>query len=177
MALTASVSISQTVGEPSIVTIEDTSTGSDVNVTSRVVYLLKSDGTFLVPSGTTTDYVVWDYADASIDIDCLDRDYALSITVEWLDVTDVVLYTTNGLYGLTSYNEDFDYDLTTVLAANPLLINDNSFKKNKSDLRLFIDSGDNAITRASDIVSAQQCYTEATNIRLNSIYYFNESNS
>ena len=177
MALTASISVSQTVGDASIVTIEDTSTGSDGSITSRVVYLQKSDGTYLVPSGTTTDYVVWDYADASIDIDCLDKDYALSVTVEWLDVTNVVLYTVTGVYGLTSYNEDFDYGLTTLLAANQLLVNDNSFKDNKSNLRLFIDSGDNAITRSSDIVSAQLCYDQATNLRLNSIYYFNESTS
>jgi len=175
LALTPAFSVSQTVGDESVITITDDSTGSDVAITQRRVYLQKSDGTYLVPDGTTTDYVEWDWADASVDIDCLDKDYALFITVQWLDVTDVVLYDTDGTYGLTSYNEDFDYGLTTVLAANPLLINDNSFKQNKSNLRLFIDSGDLAITRSSDIISAQLCYDQATTIRLNSEYYFNQS--
>jgi len=123
------------------------------------------------------DYNYWSYSDSTVDYDLLDKDYALKITVSWLDGDGATIYSTSGEYGLTSYNEDFDYDLTTILASNPLLINDNSFKENKTNLRLFIDSGDNAILRSSDIVSAQQCYTEATNIRLNSIYYFNESNS
>lgn len=123
------------------------------------------------------DYNYWSYADSTVDYDLLDKDYALKITVSWLDGDGATIYSTSGEYGLTSYNEDFDYDLTTILASNPLLINDNSFKENKSNLRLYIDSGDNAILRSSDIVSAQQCYTEATNIRLGSIYYFNESNS
>jgi len=177
MALTVSFSVSQTSGESSIVTIADTSTGSDVAVTQRRVYLRKSDGTFLVPDGTTTDYVQWAYADSSIDIDCLDKDYALEITVEWLDVTDVVLYDLTDVYGLTQYNEEFDYGLSTVLASNPLLVNDNSFKQNKSDLRMYIDSGDKAVARSSDITSAQLCYDQATWLRLNSIYYFNESSS
>lgn len=177
MALTVSFSVSQTSGESSVVTITDTSTGSDVAVTQRRVYLRKSDGTFLVPDGTTTDYVEWDYADSSIDIDCLEKDMALEITCEWLNVSDVVVYDASDTYGLTMYNETFDYGLTTVLASNPLLVNDNSFKQNKSDLRVYIDSGDNAAVRSSDIVSAQLCYDQATWIRLNSVYYFNESSS
>lgn len=88
-----------------------------------------------------------------------------------------VLYSSTGLYGFTSYNEDFDYSLTTILNSNPLLINDNSFRINKTDLRLFIDSGDKAVSRASDIEGAQLSYDEATKLRLSSQYYFNESTS
>ena len=177
MPIVAAFTVSQVVGDESIVTITDSSTGSDVAITQRRVYLQKDNGDYLVPDGTTTDYVEWDYADSSIEIDCLDKDYALFITVQWLDVTDVVLYDADGTYGLTSYNEDFDYGLTTVLASNPLLINDNSFKQNKSNLRLFIDSGDLAIERASDIISAQLCYDQATVLRLKSEYLFNQSAS
>ncbi len=87
------------------------------------------------------------------------------------------LYVSTQIVGFTSFNEDFDYNLSTMLAANPLLINDNSFKDNKANLRLFIDSGDKAITNASDIVSAQLCYDQGTALRLSSPYYFNESTS
>lgn len=86
-----------------------------------------------------------------------------------------VLYSTSGTYGLTGYNEDFDYQLTSLMASNPLLVNDNYFFKHKSDLRLFIDSGNQAIERAGDIVNAQLCYDQATELRTNSQYYFNES--
>lgn len=175
--LTPSFQVSQQIGLNSTVRLTDTSTGSDGAITSRVAFLQKADGTFAVPDGTSTQYVVWDYADASIDIDCLDKDRALQITVEWLDVNGAILYTSTGLYGLTGFNEDFDYTLTSVLASNPLLINDNSFKENKTNLRLFIDSGDQAVTRSTDIVSAQQCYDQATILRVGSEYFFNESTS
>lgn len=173
MPLTVSFTATQPVGEPSVVTITDTSTGVDAAVTQRRVYLAKDDGTFLVPSGTSTDYIQWSYADSSIDIDALvDRDYALLITVEWLNVSNTVLYNTSQNKGFTSFNEDFDYQLTQMLSGNPLLVNDANFFQSKSDLRTEIDSGDKAITRADDIYGAQQCYDRATNLRLNSQYYF-----
>jgi hypothetical protein len=64
-----------------------------------------------------------------------------------------------------------------MLAANPLLVNDNSFWRQKTNLRLFIDSGNQAIVQSSDIASAQLCYDLETNLMLNSEYYFNESTS
>ncbi len=87
------------------------------------------------------------------------------------------LYSATEISGFTEYNEQFDYNLSSMLAANPLLINDNAFRSNKTNLRLFIDSGNQAITNSSDIVSAQLCYDEGTKLRLSSIYYFNESTS
>lgn len=153
-------------------TITDTSTGVDAAVTQRRVYLAKDDGTFLVPEGTATDYIEWSYADSSIDIDALDIDYGLLITVQWLNVSNVVLYDLSDNVGFTSYNEDFDYQLTQMLSGNPLLINDANFFQSKSDLRTNIDSGNQAILRADDIYGAQQCYDRATNIRLLSQYYF-----
>lgn len=173
MPLTVSFSATQPVGEPSVVRLTDTSTGSDAAVTQRRVYLAKDDGTFLVPEGTSTDYIEWDYADSTIDIDALvDRDYAILVTVEWLNVGNVVLYNSSQNVGFTSFNEDFDYQLTQMLSGNPLLINDANFFQSKSDLRTNIDSGNQAIERADDIYGAQQCYDRATNIRLNSQYYF-----
>lgn len=85
------------------------------------------------------------------------------------------LYSSTDLQGFTPYGEEFDYNLTTMLAANPLLINDNSFRRNKEDVRIFIDSGNQAILEATDIVSAQLCYDLENALRVSSIYYFNES--
>lgn len=173
MALTPNFSTSQPIGEPEVVTIEDTSTGSDAAITQRRVYLREADGTFLLPDGTDTDYIEWDYSEDTIDIEALSKDYALEVVVEWLNVSNVVLYTKTVLSGFTSYNEDFDYGLTQQLTGNPLLINDNRFFAEKSNLRTLIDSGNQAITRASDQYGAQQCYDRATNLRVNSQYYFN----
>ena len=173
MPFVANFTASQPVGEPSVILLTDTSTGSDGAITQRRVYLRQANGEFLVPSGTSTDYIEWDYADSTIEIDALSKDYCLEVVVEWINVGNAVLYdkTETGLY--TSYNEDFDYQLTTLMASNPLLIEDNSFYEEKSNLRTFIDAGDKAVTRVSDIYAAQLCYDQATNLRLNSQYYFN----
>ncbi len=175
MPLTPNFSITQPVGEPSIVNVEDTSTGSDVAIVSRRVYIATAAGLFLVPTGTATEYVAWALAATDIDIDCLDKDYATSITVEWLSVAGAILYSKTAKYGLTAWNEEEDYGLTTLLSSNPLLINDKNFFENKSKLRTYIDSGNQAIELAGDLYSAQNCYDEATNLRINAQYFFNKS--
>lgn len=173
MALTPNFSIAQQLGYPENIDLTDTSTGSDVAITQRRVYIQKSDGSFLVPSGTSTEYVEWPYADTEISIECLEQDEAVLITVQWLNVSNAVLYDKSQNAGLTLYNETFDYGLTQLLAANPLLINDNNFYTNKSNLRTDIDSGDQSIELAGDIFAAQLCYNRATELRLQSQYYFN----
>lgn len=173
MAFAEDFTATQTLGLPSKILFTDTSTGSDGSIASRAIYLQKADGTFLVPAGTSTDYIVWAYADSTITVDVLDKDYALNITVEWRDSSGTVLYSKNLLQGETLYNETFDYSLSQLMVANPYLINDNNFFQNKSDLRTYIDGGNNAILYASDQETAQRCYDEATDLRTGSQYYFN----
>jgi len=167
VAIVPNFSASQVIGEPSEVVLTDTSTGSDGAITQRRAFLRKADGTFMVPTGTSTDYIQWPYANASITIDALDKDYAFAIVVQWLNISNVVLYDKTIPTGLTLYNETFDYQLTQMFSGNPLLINDDSFFEKKSDLRTLIDSGNQAIVFAEDIFAAQQCYNKATEIRLN----------
>lgn len=172
MSLTANFETSQTYGVPDSINFVDTSTGTDGTITSRRVYMKTSANTYLVEQGTTTTYEVWDYANSTITLSVLPKDYALEITVQWMAGGTVV---TSKVYtlGFTLYNETFDYQLTQVLSGNPLVINDNNFFPNKSDLRVNIDGGNQAIFFATDIFSAQQCYDRATNLRLGSQYYFN----
>jgi hypothetical protein len=167
MAIVPNFSIGQAYGSPSEVVLTDTSTGSDVAITQRRAFLRKPDGTFLVPEGTSTDYVEWAYASASITIDALDKDYGLEIVVQWLDVNNAVLYDKTISSGLTLYNETYDYGQTQKFSGNPLLINDDGYFARKSRIRACIESGNKAIQRANDIFSAQQCYDDATNIRIN----------
>ncbi len=175
MPLTPIFSASQPVGEPSVVTLTDDSTGSDGAITQRRAYFKQPAGSYLVPDGTTTEYVEWALADTSMDFDILgETDKALIITVQWLNVSNAVLYDkTNPVAGFTSFNEDFDYQLTELMTANPLLINDNNFYYNKSKLRTEIDSGNQAIERAADQYGAQKCYDRATELRIYSQYNFN----
>lgn len=167
MPIVPNFSASQTWGNESIVVLQDTSTGSDVAITQRRVYLRTALGTFLVPEGTSTEYVEWAYASSSISIDALDKDYALDIIVQWLDVSNAVLYDKTISVALKLYNLTWNYSKTQWLSGNPLLINDDGFFERKSMMRTFIDDGDEAIDYAADVFSAQQCFDLGTQLRLN----------
>jgi hypothetical protein len=170
MALTPNFTSAQTSGEPSKVTLTDTSTGSDGDVASRRVYFTKADGSYLTSEGNDNDYEDWAYADANETFDILDKDYALNIRVVWLNAGGDTLYTKIILTGLTLYNETYDYGLTEMLAANPMLVGDDSFIERKSALRTLIDAGDKAITWG-DIYNSQACYNAATLIRTSTNFF------
>ena len=174
--IVANFSASQTPGVPGTILLTDTSTGTDVAVTQRRVYIQTAAGDYLVEEGVTTEYSPWLDFPSTTGLtltDILDKDYGVRIVCQWLDVSNTVLYDKTLYYGFTCYNEDFDYQLTQTVAGNPLLISDNNFWGNKSLLRGYIDSGNNAVTRNSDIAAAQQCYDMATALRINSQYFFN----
>lgn len=172
MALTPNFTASQFSGTPSIITLTDTSTGSDVTIASRRVYLLQANGTFLVPSGTTTNYIVWDLVDTSIDLDVLAQDSALSITVQWMSAIQTVVTSKTTSFAFTAYNETFFYGLNQNLVGNSNLSASTDWFQYMSDLQLQIDSAQQAITFASDIYTAQAALNRATYISTNSSYFF-----
>jgi hypothetical protein len=163
---------SQYSGTPSIITLTDTSTGSDVTIVSRRVYLLQANGTFLVPTGNATDYILWDLVDPSIDIDVLSQDTALSITVQWMDAANAVVTSKTISFAFTAYNETFYYGLTESQVANSNLTASTNWYQTKLVLRVEIDSAIQAITFASDIYSAQAALNRATFISTNQSFFF-----
>jgi len=173
MPLNPNFSTSQTYAEPSEITFTDTSTGSDVTIVSRRISLLTSLGTYLVPDdNTSTQYIDWALANASITVDVLDKTYALFCTVDWLNVSGGVVETKTYLLGFTVYSENFDFTLSQMLSANNPLMNDNKFFSKKSDLRNFIDSGNQSIAY-DNIMAAQLCYDEANKMYDGRQYIFN----
>jgi hypothetical protein len=160
MALTVNFSASTNITTPSIITLTDTSTGTDGTITERRVYLQKSDGTYLVPTGTTTDYIVWAIASTTTIIDVLDVDYALNITVQWLAGTTVT-YTKTTLYEFNTNARVFRIKLLKAQASNPRLVNSANFFQVQSNLTTFIDGADEAVLLAGDITLAQLCNDNA----------------
>ena len=178
MALTQDFSTEQVVGYPSQIVLTDDSTGTDAAVTQRRIYLVDSEGEYVVPTGTTTDYVNFPLvllATDEITIDCLTEDAALDITVQWLDVSNVVLYSKTRLKGFTLYNETFYYSLTQTQASQsvpPNILQDTNYYNNKIALRVNIDDGNQAITYGSDITTAQAAYDRATLMVTEEAKYF-----
>lgn len=178
MALSVEFSTSQTVGNPSVIVLSDDSTGTDAAVTQRRVYLVDAQGNYVVPDGTSTDYVNFPIVALSgdeIEIDCLDNDMALNITVQWLNVSNTVLYSKTELCGFTLYNETFYYSLTQAQASQsvpPNIVQDTNYYNNKMALRTLIDSGNQAITYGDDVTTAQNMYDAATYMVTNEGKFF-----
>ena len=172
MSFQANFTASQTSGQPSVIVLTDTSVGTDVTIASRRVYLLQSNGTFLVPAGTQEDYIVWDLVDTSISLDVLSQDSALSITVQWMSGINTVVTSKTISFAFTAYNETFYYGLTESQVANSNLSASTNWYQTKLILRVEIDSADQAITFASDIYSAQAALNRATYISTNQAYFF-----
>lgn len=169
MAITPNFSESQTVGQPSILSLEDTSTGTDVTITQRRVTATKVDGTTLVEDGTSTSYEVWSGfpGTTTIDLDILDKDYALSVTVQWLTAGNAVVTSKTRLISVRMYNDTFYYQLTQAQTSNPELMNNKNYYNNKKKLSVELEAADSAMLFGGDQYATQACLDRATYLRLN----------
>jgi len=167
MALTPNFTASNSLQSPSIITLTDTSTGSDVDVVSRRVTISKPFGGYLVPSGTLTNYIVWAYANSSISINAITRDFSINVLVEWLNVDDDVLYSKEYDFNIIPLGELFNYKLIQSQVGQPNIISNITFYKNKSLLELELDSSQQAVIMGGDILAGQQCIERALSLKSN----------
>jgi hypothetical protein len=172
MAITPSFSISQSALNPALVVATDTSTGSDGAIVSRKIFVQKADGTYLIPAGVTTDFTVWPYADASITLDILSVDIGAVITVQWLDVSNAVLYTLTQEYPLAEFNKSFFYYLIQQQALTPGIIQDANYFSNLAVYWMNITGGIQAIEIGADVAAAQNCFDRATYMMQNQSKFF-----
>ncbi len=172
MPLSPNFTASQNSGTPNLIFLTDTSTGSDGTITKRRIYLLQSNGTYLVPTGTVTNYIEWALIDTTTSLNVLIQDTALSITVQWLTASNVVVATKTTSFAFTAYNETFYYGLTESQVANANLTASTNWYQTKMILRVELDSAYQAISFASDIFSAQAALNRATFISTNQSYFF-----
>ena len=174
MALIPNFSAAQSSGTPNIITLTDISSGSDGSIVARRVYLLQADGTYLVPSGTSTQYVTWALINSTIALNVLTQDTALTITVNWVDINGATVQQKIISYGFDAYGQTFFYGLSDgqVPITNPSVTLSTNYYQNKMQFYCYLVSAAQAITYASDIVKAQTNYDADAFMITNQTLYF-----
>jgi len=172
MALSTAFSIAQSFLNPSLAIAEDLSTGTDAAVTQRRIFFQTTSGTYLVESGVSTDYNAWPLADNPKSFDVLPTDYAVSVTVQWLNVGNVVLYTLTQQYALQAWNKSFFYYLQQQQSLVPAIVQDSNYFNNMVQFYATIVGADNAVEIGDDIAAAQNCINRGTEFRTNESLYF-----
>lgn len=171
MAFSPAFTVSQSSTTPASLTVNDTSTGSDAAIFSRRVYVSQSDGTYLTGNGTV-NYTSWALVDSSITLNILTQDIGASITVEWLDVSGNVRYSSNSTFPLSEFNKQFLYYLVQQQGLTPSIVQDTNYSSNLSVFYVNIVAGINAVTYGNDISACQDCFTRSTCMRLNENNFF-----
>lgn len=172
MPIVPSIAVSQLAATPQNITITDDSTGADAAITQRRVYIQTAQGTYLVESGTTTFYEVWSYATDSITLDVLTEDQCVNIVCQWLDVSNVVLYTYTNQYPLAEYNKQFLVYLVAAQGLTPGIVQDTNYSGNIATFWTNIIAGINQVDFAADTAGGQNCFNRATYMRINQANFF-----
>lgn len=171
MSLTANFSSSEDITSNNLVTFNDTSTGSDGTIVTRRVYVLLSDGTYLVPAGTTTSYFLWDYANASIQVDLLSKSTSAAVTVEWWSSTaKVYTLTIDSEWDL--YDYVFLFGLLSAQTSYPAVNANQGYWPNSWYMCTNLFQSENAITKMNDVYSSQSALDRNQLLINNQSLYF-----
>lgn len=172
MSFSPAFTVSQSAATPNIIVLQDTSTGVDASITQRRIYITDNEGAYIVPSGTSTDYIVWPLATNPISLNVLTQDTAANIFVEWLDVSNTVLYDDDDDYPLIEYGKQFYFYLIQQLALNPSTYQDSNYASNLALFWTYIIGAINAINIGSSLSASQALMNKETDMQNNQSKYF-----
>lgn len=171
MSLTVNFSATESLAFPSQITLEDTSTGTDLTLTSRIVYIQLTNGNYLVEEGNENDYSEWAIGDSTVVLDLLPRSEAVNVTVKWLAGTTIA-YTKTILYGFDLFDYLFAYELLQTQTGKPTIINDENYYGSFIQFIVNLFNAQNSITTGDDIYSAQQSFDRNYYLIQNQIKFF-----
>ena len=161
MSFVQNFSVSSNITTPSVITLTDTSSGTDGSITGRYVYVQTHDGTYLTPTGNSGNGINWTLpSGATINIDCMDKDYALNITVFWIGGS-TILYQKTILAEFNAYARTFRAKLFKSIATNPKQLDNANFFNVYSNITTYIDGANEAVELMGDITLAQLANNKA----------------
>ena len=163
--------VTQTPASPSQIVVTDMSTGSDPAITQKRIYVQDINGAYLVPAGTTTNYVTWTTGQTKT-LDILSTDQAVNVKVEWLDAFAYVLYQSNANYCFSQYNQQYFYYLVQVQSQTYNIIQDNRYWQNMATYWANIIGAIKAVELGNDIFGSQVSLNRATFMQNNAQNFF-----
>jgi hypothetical protein len=167
MAFSPNFSISNNIAQPiNTFVITDTSTGFDALIVDRKINVYKSDNSLF----STIDFPL--SAGNTISLPILDKDYAVTIVLQWLYAGNFAQYQANQLFVFTGYLEWFFYSLVQQISASPGITEDSVFYQNMCILRARIDGANSSINVGSSVFNAQNMVSLAQNMVNNSTLFF-----
>lgn len=171
MPLSPSIAVSQSGLTPQSFTVIDDSTGSDVAIVGRRIYVQNAFGVYLTGDGTV-NYTNWALINVSITLSFLTEDIGANITTDWVDSGGNVLYMYNTNYPLSEIGKQFFYYLLQLQGLKPGVYMDTNYAMNLAMYWVNIIAGDHAVTFGNDISAAQNCYSRETEMRLKQNDFF-----
>lgn len=176
MPFSQNFTVAQTSANPAFIILTDTSTPPNdyatYNIDIRRITVTDYLGNFIVPAGTTTNYIEWPLLDNPISLDLLTQDMAVNIKVQWLDSFDVELYELNNNYCFTEFNKQFLYYLIQLQSMTYSIIQDNNYWGNVGILWTNIIGAINSVEIGNDIFASQACLNRATFMAQNQANFF-----
>jgi len=173
MSFSPAFTVGQAASDPSAITIEDTSSGSDILITGRLIYITDNNGDPVVPAGTSTDYISWAYGTNPYTIsDLLTQDLAVTIRVDWVNSGGSALYTDSDKFCLREFNiQNFIY-LIQQQALTPGVVQDTTYFSNLAQYYINIQGASIMVVVAGDLSGSQNLLNMATQMLNNQDYYF-----
>jgi hypothetical protein len=172
MPLVPNFAASQSYATPSKITLTDSSTGSDVDLAERRVFIQDYTGAYLKESGQEANYKVWALASSSVELDLLTRDKAVKITVTYVNLAGTTLYTAIQYKCCDANSQIGKYSVLQKWVSNPGIINDANYASGIVLLETYMDGAQDAIRIGSNLTLSQQCLDGAKNMLDNQSIYF-----
>ncbi len=157
MPLTPNFTSSESLSSPNLITFTDTSSGSDVTITGRRIYVVLANGNWLTTGGvesTTEAYITWAIGDVSTTIDLIRQSTVANVNVKWVDSGGVTVEQKTTLTEWNLYDYLFAFELWQSQTATPTIIQDKNYYSNFFIFLTNLWNAENCVSVGNDIYSA-----------------------
>lgn len=172
MAFSPSFTVSASAASPSTVVFTDDSSGSDVLILARRIYVTDYAGNPIVQSVNSNAYLDWPLATNPISFDLLTQNTAVNVLVQWLGAADAVLYEDDNDFCLREYAIQFFIYLIQNQALTPGIVQDANYFSNLALFYVNMQGAETMIVDAADLAASQNCLNRCTLMQNDQSFFF-----